>query len=137
MTSKILCAVDGSEHSTHAVELAAQMSSKLGLPLAICNVNIGHGGNRSPVIYTLEDDEVKRILDTATATAKKAGAEQVEELALRSRDAAVAIIQYAEENGFDHIVAGTGDRHGLSRLMLGSVAADIASRAHCTVTIAR
>ena len=56
---------------------------------------------------------------------------------LRSRDAAAAVVQYAEENGFDHIVVGTGDKRGLSRLVLGSVAADIAARAHCTVTIAR
>jgi nucleotide-binding universal stress UspA family protein len=58
-------------------------------------------------------------------------------VALRSREAAAAIVQYAEENGFGHIVVGTGDKHGISRLVLGSVAADVASRAHATVTIAR
>ncbi|EKE17298.1 MAG: hypothetical protein ACD_10C00512G0002, partial [uncultured bacterium] len=30
-----------------------------------------------------------------------------------------------------------GDKRGLSRLVLGSVAADVAARAHCSVTIAR
>jgi nucleotide-binding universal stress UspA family protein len=137
MTSKILCATDGTEHSTHAIQLAAEMSAKLGAKLAICAVNVAHGGTRGPLIYGWDDDEVKRLLDSAAAIARKAGATKVEELALRSREAAAAIVQYAEENGFDHIVVGTGDKRGVSRLVLGSVAADVASRAHCSVTVAR
>lgn len=137
MTTKILCATDGTPHSAHAVELAAQLSAKLGARLSICTVNVAHGGTRGPLIYSLEDSEVKTILDNAVAVARKAGAGKVEEIALRSREAAAAIVQYAEENGFDHIVTGTGDKRGVSRLVLGSVAADVASRAHCTVTVAR
>lgn len=137
MTTKILCATDGTEHSTHAIQLAAQLSAKLGAKLAICAVNVARGGMRGPLIYTWEDDQVKRVLNEASAVASKAGATVIEELALRSREAASAIVQYAEENGFDHIVVGTGDKRGVSRLMLGSVAADVAGRAHCSVTIAR
>ena len=137
MTNKILCATDGTKHSEHAAQFAADMAAKLGADLAICTVNVARGGTRGPPIYSLEDAEVKRILETAAAAARKAGAKKVEEVALRSRDAAAAIVQYAEENGFGHIVTGTGDKHGVSRLVLGSVAADVASRAHCTVTIAR
>lgn len=137
MTAKILCATDGTDHSLHAIQLAAQMADKLGAKLSICAVNIANGGTRGPLIYSWEDADVKRILDTAVAEAKKAGATAVEELALRSRDAAAAIVQYAEESGFDHIVVGTGDKRGISRLVLGSVAADVAGRAHCSVTIAR
>ena len=44
---------------------------------------------------------------------------------------------YAHENGFDHIVMGTGDKRGLKRLMMGSVATDVAAKAHCSVTVAR
>ena len=113
------------------------MAAKLGASLSICAVNVAHGGVRGPLIYNWEDDEVKKILDKAAAAARKAGAAQVEELALRSREAASAIVQYAEENGFDHIVVGTGDKRGVSRLVLGSVAADVAGRAHCSVTVAR
>jgi len=137
MTKKILCATDGTPHSEHAVQLAAEMSAKFGADLGICIVNVARGGARGPLIYTMEDSDVKRVLDSAAAAAKKAGAKKVQEIALRSRDAAAAIVQYAEENAFDHIVTGTGDKHGVSRLMLGSVAADVAARAHGTVTIAR
>lgn len=137
MTKKILCATDGTDHSAHAIELAAQIAAKMGARLTICAVNVAHGGSRGPLIYTWEDDQVKKVLDAAAAAARKAGAHAVEELALRSREAAAAIVQYAEENGFDHIVVGTGDKRGVSRLVLGSVAADVSSRAHCSVTVAR
>jgi len=137
MTSKILCATDGTAHSAHAVELAATMAAKLGAKLSICAVNVAHGGSRGPLIYTWEDDQVKQVLDAAAAVARKAGATAVDELSLRSREAAAAIVQYAEENGYDHIVVGTGDKRGVSRLVLGSVAADVAGRAHCSVTVAR
>ena len=137
MTSKILCATDGTENSAHAVELAGRLAAKFGATLSICAVNVARGGVRGPLVYNWEDDEVKKILDDAAAIARKAGAAQVEELALRSREAAAAIVQYAEENGYDHIVVGTGDKRGVSRLVLGSVAADVAGRAHCSVTVAR
>lgn len=137
MTTKILCATDGTDHSLHAVQLAAQMAAKFGAKLSICAVNVARGGARGPLIYNWEDDKVKEVLDKAAAEAKKSGASKVEELALRSREAAAAIVQYAEENGYDHIVVGTGDKRGVSRLVLGSVAADVAGRAHCSVTVAR
>lgn len=137
LTAKILCATDGTDHSLHAIQLAAQMSVKLGAKLSICAVNVASGGARGPLIYLWDDDAVTRILDKAAAEARKSGATAVDELALKSREAAAAIVQYAEEHGYDHIVVGTGDKRGISRLMLGSVAADVAGRAHCTVTIAR
>jgi nucleotide-binding universal stress UspA family protein len=134
---KILCATDGTSHSAHAVELAAEMAKKLGAHLSICTVNVAHGGSRGPLIYTMEDDEVKKVLDTAAGVARKMGVAKVDELALRSREAAAAIVQYAEENGYDQIVVGTGDKRGVSRLVLGSVASDVAGRAHCSVLVAR
>lgn len=137
MTSKILCATDGTEHSAHAIDLAALLASKTGAALSVCVVNVARGGARGPLIYMWEDSEVKTVLDVAAAQARKAGAARVDEVVLRSREAASAIVQYAEENGFDHIVVGTGDKRGVSRLVLGSVAADVAGKAHCTVTVAR
>ena len=134
---RILCATDGTDHSIHAIELAANLAAKFGASLSICAVNVAHGGIRGPLVYNWEDDEVKKILDGATVHVKKAGAGRVEEITLRGRDVATVIVHYAEENGYDHIVAGTGDKHGISRLVLGSVAAGISAGAHCSVTIAR
>ena len=56
---------------------------------------------------------------------------------VQSRDAARAIVIYAEENDIDHIVVGTGGKGRVARLMLGSVSSDVIARAHCPVTVAR
>ncbi len=77
------------------------------------------------------------MLNDAVSLASKHGAVKSSEVELKGREVATAVIQYAEQNGFDHIVAGAGHKHALSRLVLGSVVADIAARAHCTVTVAR
>lgn len=134
---KVLCATDGTDHSYHAIGLAGALSARFGAELAVCVVNVARGGSHAPLVFMWNDDEVKKVLDEAADRARQAGAAQVEEVVLRSREAASAIVQYAEEYGFDHIVVGTGDKRGVSRLVLGSVAADVANRAHCAVTIAR
>jgi nucleotide-binding universal stress UspA family protein len=46
---------------------------------------------------------------------------------------ASAILQVAEQGAFDMIVMGTHGRRGLPRLLLGSVAQKVVSRAHCPV----
>ena len=51
----------------------------------------------------------------------------------QSRDAARAIVVYAEDNDIDHIVVGTGGKGAATRLMLGSVSSDVIARATCPV----
>ncbi len=48
-----------------------------------------------------------------------------------------AILQYEQEQGVDAIVVGSHGRHGLERLLIGSVAETIAQRATVPVTIVR
>jgi nucleotide-binding universal stress UspA family protein len=100
-------------------------------------INVAHGGARGPLIHHWTDAEVAKILDDASALAAKSGIADVKRVDIVSREAAAGIVTYAEQNGYDHIVMGTGDKRGVSRLMLGSVAADVSGRAHCTVTVAR
>jgi nucleotide-binding universal stress UspA family protein len=134
---KLLVAIDGSEHSRTALAFAAQLAKLTGASLTVALVNVVRGGGRAPYIYAFEDKDAERIVTEAADQAIKAGATKVDEVLLKGREAAAAIVHYAESAGVDHIVTGTGDKHGMSRLMLGSVAADVASRAHCGVTIAR
>jgi nucleotide-binding universal stress UspA family protein len=137
MVKKILCAIDDTDHAKNAVIEAAELSTKTGAPLTVCTVNTLQGGLRGPPIYLHDDRDVKKMLDNAAELARKHGVKKSEEVELRGREIATAIIQYADQHGFDHIVAGAGHKHGLSKMVLGSVAADIATRAHCTVTVAR
>jgi nucleotide-binding universal stress UspA family protein len=136
MAKRILCAIDDTDHAKSGVIEAAELCALSGAPLTICTVNVLQGGLRGPAIYLHDDKDVERILADAEALASNHGAKQISKVVLSSRDIATAIIQYAEQNGFDHIVAGAGHHRGLSRLVIGSVAADIVARAHCSVTIA-
>lgn len=137
MVHKIVCAVDGTSHSDKAVLFAAELANKLGSKLTIASVNVLIGGMRSGAMYAHEESDVQKVLDAAARAAAAAGAKDVQTAFLRSREASAGVVAYAEQEDCDIIVTGTGDKHGLSRLVLGSVAADIAARAHCTVVIAR
>jgi nucleotide-binding universal stress UspA family protein len=137
MTSKILCPTDGSDHASVGVILAAEVAKATGGHLTLCAVNIAHGGVRGPTISHWQPEQVQKLLADAEALAKKEGASHVGTVEVVAREAAPAIIAYAEQNGYTHIVMGTGDKRGLQRLVLGSVASEVATRAHCTVTIAR
>lgn len=137
MDKKILCATDGTSHADKAVELASELAARSGAELHICTVNVMRGGARAPFIPSLADKEVDQILNHAADVAKKAGVTPAHKVALLGRDIAGSIVQYCETHNCDHVVTGTGDKHGISRLVLGSVASEIVSKAHCTVTVAR
>lgn len=137
MTTKILCATDGTDHSSIAVIQAAEAAARSKVPLTVCAVNVTHGGPRGPLINHWTEAEVEAILKDAEDLARKYGAKEPSTVVLRAREAAAGVITYAESNGYDHIFMGTGDKRGISRLVLGSVAAEVAGRAHCTVTVAR
>lgn len=140
MIKKILCAVDDTEHSKGALALAAQFTNATGAELTILAVNElvgGAGGKGGIVAYLWDSADVKRVLDSATAAAKQAGVPVPKTASVKSRDVARAIVVFAEDNGIDHIVVGTGGKGSVSRLMLGSVSRDVVFRAHCPVTVAR
>ncbi|WP_136645603.1 universal stress protein [Tabrizicola sp. YIM 78059] len=137
MTKKILCPVDGTDHAEVGLMHAAELAKLTGAHLTICAVNLALGGARGPTINQWTDEEAQALLDRAEAAARAAGATDTATAVLISRSAAPAIIAYAEEIGADQIVMGTGDKRGVKRLVLGSVAAEVAGQAGCTVTVAR
>jgi nucleotide-binding universal stress UspA family protein len=139
MTKKILCAVDDTEHSNIAVAVAGELAKATGAELTLLAVNVPVGGpaRGGIMIFAWEDADLQRVLDGATAIAKKAGVSDPKTVSVQSRDAARAIVVYAEDNDIDHIVVGTGGKGAATRLMLGSVSSDVIARAHCPVTVAR
>ncbi|MCC0064589.1 MAG: universal stress protein [Defluviimonas sp.] len=137
MIKKLLCATDGTDHSRTGLIVAAELAQKYGANLTICVINVAHGGARGVLISHWTDDEVKKIIDAAVVIAEANGVKSPNTVVLASREAPAGIVSYAEQNEYDHIVVGTGDKRGISRLVLGSVAAEVAARAHCSVTVAR
>jgi nucleotide-binding universal stress UspA family protein len=77
-------------------------------------------------------------LDAACTLAKKAGVDKLQCTKAHSRrNIAAAIVDYAEKEGFEHIVMGSTGRTGVSRVLLGSVASEVVAKAHCPVTVVR
>jgi len=139
MIKKILCAVDDTEYSKAAIAVTAELAKATDAEVTFLAVNqllggYGHGGVST---YLWDSATMKRVLNDATAAAKKAGVKTPKAVDVQSRDIARAIVVYAEENGIDHVVVGTGGKSGVSRLMLGSISNDVLARAHCPVTVAR
>ena len=140
MTKKIICAVDDSETSKGAAAFAAEMANAMGAELTLLAVNQmigGAGGKSDGNVYIWENAELKGVLESAASAAKQAGSVRTKTASINSRDVARAIVTYAEDNGADHIIVGTGGKGSVSRLMLGSVSRDVVFRAHCPVTVAR
>jgi nucleotide-binding universal stress UspA family protein len=137
--TKILCAIDDTEHSLPAIDAAAKLASAFDGELTILIVNqlIGGYGRGGPPTLIWTEKEVKSALSKAVDEAKRNGAAKINLVDVESRDLAQAITGYAEQNGVDHIVVGTGGKGAVSRLMLGSVSRDVVARAHCSVTVAR
>ena len=137
---KILCATDGSAPSEKAVVHAIGWASQLNQPLAFITVTDG------PELKFISWDEVKiaagelpvdRALLTALERALGAGLKRLTCVRGTSSDIAEAVVTYAEKNHYHHIIAGSVGRTGTARLLIGSVAEDIVTRAHCPVTIVR
>jgi nucleotide-binding universal stress UspA family protein len=137
---KILCATDGSPPSEKAVIHAIGWASQLNQPLAFITVTDG-----SELKYLVWDETklaagempVDKPLLVAVDRALKEGLKRLTCIRGMNSDIAAAVVTYAEKNGYHHIIAGSVGRTGTARLLIGSVAEDIVTRAHCPVTIVR
>ena len=134
----ILCCVDGSEHAGLALHTAIELSGKLSADLSLLVVNVAFGRSpRGPQALIWTNEEAQAILDQACDLVAKSGQKPAHAGIVLAREVSTGIVDHALENDIDTIVIGTGDKRGLSRLFLGSVALDVANRAPCTVIIAR
>lgn len=145
---RILAAVDGSEASMRAVELAAELATKSQAELLlICVVE-----HRSPPDWALAEyvrpDQIgtdmgqfavsfaRDALENARAQAVARGIDPVRS-EIRTGDPSEQILKFQEETGADAIIVGSRGRGRFAGMLLGSVSQKIASLAPCTVVIAR
>lgn len=143
MTTKMLCATDGSYASEKAVALSITLARQLRVPLSFLTVNLASDDRSSESYFWDErilgptEAQVSRALGSAASAAKQAGMGEVGCIMASGREVARAIVDYAEHRGYDHIVTGSSGYTGPTRLLLGSVSSQVVAKAHCPVTIAR
>jgi len=137
---KILCATDGSSVSEKAVAHAITWASQLHQALTFITVTDG-----AELKFIAWDEArlaagelpVDKPLLVALERALAAGLKRLGCVRAAGPHIADAVVAYAEKNHYHHIIVGSAGRTGTARLLIGSVAADIVTRAHCPVTIVR
>ena len=153
--SKILVAIDGSEHSMKAVDLALEMAKKessspqkIGSELTALTVLDVSRPRRflssfiAAPTYGLRELEEERNAAKHWMDAVRKKAEE-KKIPFRSEiieglvSAEATIVDYAESHQIDLIVVGTRGRTGFSKVLLGSVASRVVEYAHCSVIVVK
>jgi len=135
---RILCPLDFSEPSAHALEQAARMARWYGARLTVLHVrptvvphpDISAEGHMAPWLVA----ELETLRQRVTAACADAAAAGVQVDAMTSAGEPVhEILTHAETLAADLIVLGTHGLSGFRHLVLGSVTEKVLRRATCPV----
>ncbi|RQG88033.1 universal stress protein [Natrarchaeobius halalkaliphilus] len=136
----VLVPIDDSEPAMSAVEHAAETFPDRDLTLLhVISPNTSMYGEAAAFAY----DE---IVESQREAAEELFEEVTDVFATHDRsvttetivgDPARSIVEFAENEGVDHIVIGSHGRSGASRVLLGSVAERVVRRAPVPVTVVR
>ena len=137
---RILVPVDGSEYSTHALDVATDLAATLDAELVVCHVvdlakaATLSGGEAQLVPGCLEEleSEGKAILDAALA---RAGSRVRVSSRVAEGVPVEEIERLAAELRPTFIVIGSHGRTGLTRLVMGSVAEGVVRAAPVPVMV--
>ena len=135
LISKIVVAVDGSETSSKAAEMAIDLAEKYGADLIALYI-VAPNINFSQAFYFAQEngqkivDEVKR-----KAFAKKLNVQT--EVLMDVGSVPKAIVEYAEKNNANLIVLGTKGISGIKRMLVGSTASEVVKYTHCPVMVVK
>jgi nucleotide-binding universal stress UspA family protein len=146
MISQILVAVDGSDHATRALELAAELAERFGASLTVLHVMTETGSSAVPEEFSeferLEHIRVTEydLYKSAASAIVKAAADRVATaghprptIRIAEGHSAEEIIDVAEDIDADMIVMGRRGLGGVRTLLLGSTSHKVSHTAPCTV----
>jgi nucleotide-binding universal stress UspA family protein len=138
--SKILVAVDGSDESMYAADLATSLSKEHNAELYALHVIHADidlfGPHETSEFITSMKNEGETYLNKVKLKANQKNI-QIKTEIISSMNISGGILDYAEENNIDLIVIGTRGRSGFKRLLLGSVASHVITYAHCPVLVVK
>jgi nucleotide-binding universal stress UspA family protein len=146
MFKRILLATDGSAASEHAAGLAVSLARQHGATLTVLYVVDPYPflgvGEVNPLGFDAYMAAAREQAARAHAQVAARAGEGGAPVAVESRlveDVAVleGILKTVQQEGHDLVVIGSHGRTGLSRLMLGSVAAKVVAHSPVPVLVAR
>ena len=151
--SKILVAIDGSDHSMkaaeYAIDIARDNKARLVALTVLDITKIGYAASAFIASHMHGLDELEQKRKEAQEWLDKVGKlisqratdndnsiqfkSQIEE----SMSVAGAIVDYAENQNMDLIVVGSRGRSGFTKLLLGSIASTVITYAACPVLVTK
>ena len=141
MGKHVLVPLDGSEQADEALAYAYEEFPDATVTLlhVINPARAGYGAQAGLPSFSEEwYDEAEAAAEELFAEARETTPERVSvETATEVGQPARTIVDYADDNDIDEIVIGSHGRQGISRVLLGSVAENVARRADVPVTVAR
>lgn len=142
MAKRVLVAIDGSSKAWDAFEFAVEKFPEAEVTVfhVIDPVEGGYAvGSGLP--RSSEDwyEEQRADADSLFEEAREraAGTDVPIHSAVEVGRPSQVIVEYADDEGFDHIVVGSHGRSGVSRILLGSVAETVVRRSTVPVTVIR
>lgn len=151
--SKILITVDGSEQSMDAADYAIVMAKKednnaqlIALHVLFSQTGYAYSTNMfglvtpSSINELLEDakHEAQQWFDKIKEKLYENGDIQLKtEVVVSPTSVVGAIVDYAERENVDLIIIGSRGRTGFKKMLLGSVASDVVTYAHCPVLVVK
>jgi nucleotide-binding universal stress UspA family protein len=142
--SKVLVAIDGSDHSFGAAEYAMKIARDYRAKLFAVTVTYIPEKYRVSQQEVIESDAglsemeaAKTWFETFTQRAKQNKIDLRTELVKSHRRVDYVILEYAEKEDIALIVIGTRGRTGLGKLLLGSVASGVVTYSYCPVLVVK
>lgn len=148
MYKKILVSTDGSKFGTRAVTHGVNLAASVGASVVLVTTTemwsgidmarkVSAGVNNP--INSYEEaaaNAANKILSSAEAVAVKAGV-KVETVHVKDKHPAEAIIKTAADKKCNLIVLGSHGRRGIEKVLMGSVASEVITRATLPVLVVK
>lgn len=144
MITRILLAVDGSEHAARAIALTGEIAQKFGATVTVIHAMPRAGSGRVPEelaqVVRLEHVEVteanilrqvaEQVVERAASQLADAGVKQVV-TTIEVGDPATRIVEASRSGGSDLIVIGRRGLGSIGGALLGSVSLKVSHLAEC------
>ena len=142
---KVLVAFDGSDHAMKAFTVAEELAKRYRAQLVVLSaveLPFPYLVPRIPpadvsAAREFATDDAKTKVDGLALQARTDGVDAKGEVLDKGGSPVKVILEYAEKEGVDLIVAGTRGLGGFPKMLLGSVSSGLVSHAHCQVLVVR
>jgi nucleotide-binding universal stress UspA family protein len=140
---RILVALDASEQAEAALDLAIDLAAGTQTRLVCCTAldtrelldkAVTYGYSAAPMVDELQR-EAETLLERRSDRARARGIESGSIIA--HGKPAEAVLRAAHDQDVDLIAIGTHGRHGIHRMLVGSVAESVVRRSHIPVVVVR